>query len=48
MCPCKDYKNQKRKVEREVYKDLVKHGFVENYEGGSSMVKRKRLLERRR
>jgi hypothetical protein len=32
LCPCKDYKNQKRKVEREVYKDLVKHGFVENYE----------------
>lgn len=31
-CPCNDCKNQKRKVEREVYRDLVKHGYVANYE----------------
>jgi DnaJ-class molecular chaperone len=31
LCPCNDCKNQKRKVQREVYKDLIKHGFVANY-----------------
>lgn len=30
-CPCKECKNHKRKVQREVYKDLFKYGFVENY-----------------
>jgi hypothetical protein len=31
LCPCKECKNQKRKVQREVYKDLFKYGFVKNY-----------------
>jgi hypothetical protein len=31
LCSCRECKNQKRKVKREVYKDLFKNGFVENY-----------------
>ena len=31
-CPCNDCKNQKRKVFKDVYKDLLKHGYVANYE----------------